>query len=65
MKETEDGMRYIYPREEFWQLVKKMKARVIISSDAHQVDQLFDEGVMKAYQFASDLDIVVEEELLF
>ncbi|MDD3122226.1 MAG: histidinol-phosphatase [Candidatus Izemoplasmatales bacterium] len=65
LKETEDGLRYIYPRKEFWQLVKKMGARVIISSDAHQVDQLFDEDVIKAYQFANDLDIVVEEELMF
>jgi len=59
----EGGERYLYPRKEFWQLVKSMGARVIVSSDAHLVNQLYDEDVVRAYQFANDLGIAVEAEL--
>ncbi len=56
-------MRYRYPRREFWEMVKKHNARVIISSDAHKPELLFDEAVVHAVQFAKSLNIEVEEEL--
>ncbi|MFH0993416.1 MAG: histidinol-phosphatase [bacterium] len=58
-----EGERYLYPRQEFWQLVKTMGAKVIVSSDAHTPDQLWDEAVQDCYEFASALDLTVAEEL--
>ncbi|MBU1144709.1 MAG: PHP domain-containing protein [Firmicutes bacterium] len=65
LRTFEDGKRYLYPRLEFWELVKEMKALVIISSDAHDPKHLYDEDVLKAYDFASSLELVVEEALKF
>ncbi len=55
---------YRYPRKEFWQIAKEIGVRVIISSDAHKPEYLFDEAVVEAYKFASDVGIEVEEELV-
>lgn len=63
LKETKNGMRYLYPRKEFWELVKAANARVIISSDAHQPSHLYNHDVIKTYEFASQLGIEVEEAL--
>ncbi len=63
--DTPDGPRYKYPREEFWVLAKAMNARMIISSDAHNPNQLMDETVKATYEFAQRLGIVVEEGLDF
>ncbi|MDD4355163.1 MAG: histidinol-phosphatase [Candidatus Izemoplasmatales bacterium] len=60
---TDDGLRFLYPRLEFWQIVKTEKARVIISSDAHQPNYLYDEAVQSAYKFAREIGIEVEEAL--
>jgi len=60
-----EGERYVYPRKEFWQLVREMGARVIISSDAHSPDQLWDEDVRRCYDFLSMLDLRAEEVLEF
>ena len=60
-----EGERYIYPRWEFWKLVKGRNAKVIISSDAHHPDLLADEAIELAYKFAADLEIEVEDELEF
>jgi histidinol-phosphatase (PHP family) len=57
-------VRYQYPRKEFWELVSKSKVKVIISSDAHHPDLLFDEAMIEAYNFAKHLGIEVEEELV-
>mgnify|MGYP001375930678 CR=1 FL=1 len=60
-----DKKLYRYPREEFWKLVKKHEAKVIISSDAHKPDQLFDYTLIKAFEFSRQLNLTVEEELQF
>jgi len=57
--------RYKYPRQEFWQLVKKHNARCIISSDAHKPNLLYDEAVEETYNFSKHLSLPVEEELSF
>jgi histidinol-phosphatase (PHP family) len=59
-----EGIRYVYPRLEFWKLAKKMGAKVIISADAHNPALVGDEAIGEAYQFAADLGIEVEEELI-
>ncbi len=64
-RELPEGTRYLYPRLEFWQMVKNSKAKVIISSDAHDPEKLWDEDVAKAYEFAGHLGIVVAEALDF
>ncbi len=63
LHDKKQGKRYLYPRKEFWEIVKEYNARVIVSSDAHIPDHLYDEDVVKAYEFAKDLQIEVEEEL--
>lgn len=54
-----EGKRFLYPRLEFWQLVKERGAKVIISSDAHDPEKLWDDDVKRAYEFARDLEIEV------
>ncbi|MFA6647148.1 MAG: histidinol-phosphatase [Candidatus Izemoplasmatales bacterium] len=56
--------RYRYPRKEFWELAKNYNVKIIISSDAHKPKYLFDEAIIEAYKFATQLGIVVEEELV-
>lgn len=58
-----EGVRYVYPRLEFWKLAKEMGARVIISADAHNPALLGDEAINEAYEFAARLGIEVEEDL--
>jgi histidinol-phosphatase (PHP family) len=60
-----EGIRYVYPRKEFWILAKEHQARVIISADAHNPKLLFDEAIQEAFKFAADLGIEVEEVLKF
>lgn len=63
IRQLEEGTRYLYPRKEFWMLVKELNALVIVSSDAHDPNHLLDEQVYEAYQFAKDLGIEVVEAL--
>lgn len=65
MRMTPAGNRYLYPRREFWEIVKKHQPRVIISSDAHEPSSLYDSEVEIAYRFAASLGIKVEEALDF
>jgi len=61
LRETENGNRYLYPRQEFWELAKKHQAKVIISSDAHDPSYLYNQEVIDAYEFARQLGIEAEE----
>jgi len=56
---------YRYPREEFWNLVRIHNAKVIISSDAHNPDLLYDEAVIATVEFSEAHNLIVEEELEF
>lgn len=56
---------YRYPREEFFELVKKHDAKCIISSDAHKPEFLYDEAIINAVKFSRRLSLRVEEELSF
>ncbi|MBI9008604.1 MAG: histidinol-phosphatase [Tenericutes bacterium] len=61
---TIDGeLRYRYPREEFFELVRKHDATCLISSDAHKPELLYDEAVEIAVKFSRRLKLRVVEEL--
>ena len=56
--ETEDGLRYPYPRKEFWDIVSEYKdAKVIIGSDNHNKSQLNDFANEKAINMATELKL--------
>jgi len=65
MFRSPEGIRYIYPRQEFWELVKAYQGKVIISSDAHDPSQIFDKAIPEAYEFAARLGIEVAEAIQF
>jgi len=64
LRKTKEGLRYRYPRLEFWKLVSEMKPIVIVSADAHDPSLLYDEAMNEAYEFARQLGIEVEEDIM-
>jgi histidinol-phosphatase (PHP family) len=60
-----EGPRYMYPRLEFWELVRGRNVKVLVSADAHDPELLFDAAVIAAYEFAGRLGIAVAEDLKF
>lgn len=54
-----------YPNREFWQMAKEYDLQVVINSDSHFPEEIYDHGVIKAYQFASELGIEVTERIEF
>lgn len=63
IQEFPDGNRYKYPHKKFWEKVKEADLRVIISSDAHNPNQIYDEATKKAYEFAEELGLNIVTEL--
>lgn len=57
-------MEYDYPRSEFWSLVSKTNAKVIIGCDAHIPFALHNENVQKAIDFAKKLKINVLDYMI-
>jgi histidinol-phosphatase (PHP family) len=47
-------MRYLYPRKEFWEIVREYNCEVIINSDAHYLNQHDDEELRKAYELGNE-----------
>ena len=64
LKKLDGKLRYLYPRDEFWNLVKSIGAKAIINSDAHNPNQIFDQAIIDAYNFSKIHNITVEEELV-
>lgn len=64
IRKYDNGERYPFPYDNFWQLVKKVGNKVVISVDAHNPKQL---GDMNEYQmaidFAKKLNITVEKKI--
>ncbi|MDF9866794.1 histidinol-phosphatase (PHP family) [Bacilli bacterium PM5-3] len=56
---------YRYPRYEFWQLVKELNAKVVVSSDAHTPQQINDDIYQLACQQVDELGLNVIEEINF
>lgn len=59
--EKEDGLNFRYPRKEFWEEIKKLKipVKVIISSDCHSPNNLYDEYVEEAVEFAKNIGLTI------
>ena len=52
-----DGERYPYPHEKFWTAVAAAKLPVIVGSDCHNPDNLWDDAVETAYRNLKELGI--------
>ena len=55
-----EGMRYKYPREEFWHIARECGVKVLINSDCHHAYEFNDEGVELARKLAKEwkVDII-------
>lgn len=55
-----EGLRYNYPREEFWHIAKECGVKVLVNSDCHHAIELNDDSVEKAKELAKQwgLDII-------
>lgn len=58
-----DYNKFKYPRIKFFEMVAKKKAKVIISSDSHNINDLNDWAVLEAYKFAEKLNLNLIYEL--
>lgn len=63
IKQTSQGNRYPYPREEFWQIAKQYKMPIILSSDAHHPNTLYDEAMEKAEAMIQQLGLKTIQRL--
>ena len=54
-----DGRRYQYPDDRFWKLISGSKIRVIIGSDCHRPEQLYDDAVVYAEKKCAELKLNV------
>ena len=48
---------YLYPREEFWEIVKGTDVKIVIGADAHSPKALGNETVEKTIKFAEKLNL--------
>ncbi len=58
-----DINRYAYPMMEFWEVVAKTSAKVVIGSDAHSVAHLNDEYINKAKSYVEQLGLNVVDKI--
>ena len=56
-----DYTNYLYPREEFWEIVKCSKAKIVIGADAHSPEALGNDIVEKAIEFANKLNLNISD----
>ena len=52
-----DGPRYLYPHRRFWEKVAGSGAGVIVGSDCHEAEQVWDGAVAQAYAMLAELGI--------
>lgn len=57
LKSYPDGTRFQYPHDTFWQMASHAPIRVIVGSDCHAPEYLWDESVKLAYQNLQELGI--------
>lgn len=57
-----DGNRFAYPYEKFWEMVAKHNIKVIVNSDCHSPSEIFDDYVLQSYNLAKKwgLNIITE-----
>ena len=59
-----NDLRYPYPLDKFWELVKKVQNKVIISFDSHNPKEISEDKHYKlALEFVKRLDLKVEEKI--
>ncbi|HHX80943.1 MAG TPA: PHP domain-containing protein [Acholeplasmataceae bacterium] len=55
---------YLYPRKEFWTLLKAYpEAQIIINEDNHALKQIGDKAVFRAHEFAQELNLTIRDFL--
>lgn len=54
---SDDIVRYPYPHKLFWDIAKKEGVRVIVGSDCHSPDQMYDEYMKKAVHTAQEFGL--------
>ena len=52
---------YLYPREEFWEIVKNSDATIVIGADAHEPSALGNDIVKKAIEFTEKLNLNIHD----
>lgn len=52
-----DGERYMYPHRRFWERAAEAGVRVIVGSDCHGPDQVWDASMERAFELLSELGI--------
>jgi histidinol-phosphatase (PHP family) len=60
VKQTSQGVRYPYPRQEFWEIVRDYNVKIILNSDAHNPALLYDEAMMEAEQRMKEWGLTAE-----
>ena len=58
-----DWDRYMYPYKEFWEIAKQYNIRTIIGSDTHNFNQMEDEKMELARQFAKEIGLNIIETI--
>ena len=64
-KEFKDGYRYPYPTDFFWEEVARTNLRVIIGSDCHSVNALYDHCIPEAEEMCERLHLNLIKKLTF
>jgi histidinol-phosphatase (PHP family) len=59
-----NGKPFVYPNESFWKIVSEYKdIKVVIGSDAHNPEYVYDEAVEYAYSWAKKLNLNVVNKI--
>jgi histidinol-phosphatase (PHP family) len=59
-----DGSRYQYPHKRFWNMVAQTSVKVLIGSDCHSPDQVWDQAVIDAHRISEELKLNVIDKFL-
>jgi len=60
---TNEGLRYLFPRKEFWAIVREYDCKVIVNSDAHNLKEHNDLELHEARRLAKEWDLNVISKL--
>lgn len=61
--DTSLGVQHVYPRKEFWQVVKRVGAKTILSSDCHLPEFLYDDVIKRAEKDYHALQLIEVEQI--
>jgi histidinol-phosphatase (PHP family) len=62
--EFADGNRFQYPHKNFWNLVAQTSIKVLIGSDCHAPEQIWDQAVIDAHRITKELKLNIIEKIL-